>query len=211
MKKVTETTKKTVALNSTRTYESLSVEEKAKLNKELEFLIKENKKLSNNNFAIISTNVNVEIEDIKSLYLAIKARLKEEKSKLKLDNWKLKNCSFEYKSKEFSFNPRFVVENDKKIVVFKSNLDKNAIYCVHQKKEGNIEILAFPCVSETSKSFEFRKKLVTSNKTLVTHLFEEMLNGVSFEVFLRRCENFRGWKEVTLSKGILDMLHKKIY
>ena len=146
----------------------------------------------------------ISFDEMKEIYSACKLDFKQKRAAEKLEAFKIENCCFDYKGTMISFKPCYCTINDRKVIVWKTNLDKNAIYYIYEN-EGAIAIKAIACVSDKNKSFEYRSDLVKGNKKKISAMLTETLAGCNFDQFFDRASKFKGFREVEI-KGALKAI-----
>ncbi len=153
----------------------------------------------------LSKRLSISTEEVKRLYVEAKAEVKAERAREKLEKFNTENCVFSYQGQSIAFKPVYITIENSLVVIWKTNLDKNAIYYIYENEDSSIVIEATACVSEKSKSFDYRKSLVSGNKKKVKAMLEEMLNGCTFRQFFERASNFKGFREVSISGGLKNI------
>lgn len=143
-------------------------------------------------------------EEIKEQYNICKLAVKEKKAKEKLEAFRTENCCFNYKGTEIAFKPCYCVIDNRKVVIWKTNLDKNAVYYLYEN-DGAIAIKAVACVTEKNKSYTYRNDLVKANTGKIKKMMIDMLAGCNFEQFFERASKFKGFREVEV-KGALKSI-----
>ncbi len=147
----------------------------------------------------------IDMDECKKLYKETKAVIKAELAVAKLMAFEEQNCVFTYKDQRIPFKPVYIVKDRSNVIVWRSNLDKNAIYYIYENKSGSIVINGIACVSERSKSYNYRSDLVTGNQSTVKAMLSNMLNNCTFEAFWNKAQKFKGFREVEITgalKGI---------
>lgn len=150
----------------------------------------------------MSKRYSIDLEEVKKLYKETKDAIKAELAEAKLKAFEEKNCLFTYKNQKIAFKPVYMMKDNSRVILWRTNLDKNGIYYIYENASGSIVIDGIACVSERSKSYEYRTDLVISNKSKVKAMLSEMLNNCQFGAFWEKAKLFTGFKEVE-EKGAL--------
>lgn len=166
-------------------------------------------KLTNADIEKISIENNLTETEVKELYAKAKESFKSERALAKLEKFMETHCCFVYNDRIIDFKPTYV-ESEKinefgyapRAILWKTNLDKNAIYYITMDNKGLCVINSMACVSSKSKTYDYRKALVDNNKALVESMLHSVLDGVSFDNFFKKCEKFNGFKKSPI-KGVL--------
>ncbi len=163
------------------------------------------KKLTNADFERLANLWDWDVEEVKRSYKEFKAAMKAAKAAEKLKAFETDNCVFTYKGQRIPFKPCYITIEDSIVIAWKSNLDKNAIYFCYENNSGSVVIAPTACVSDKSKSYEYRLDLVKANKSRVVGMMNEMLSGCTFEAFVKRAMLFKGFREVAISGGLKNI------
>lgn len=165
-------------------------------------------KLTNADIEKISAENNLTETEVKELYAKAKESVKSDRANAKLEKFKETHCCFEFNGKLIDFKPTYIgykhddIDCPEMVIIWKTNLDKNAIYYVKKDEKGFCEIHSTACVSAKSKTYDYRKALVDNNKGLVESMLHSVLDGVAFDKFFEKCEKFNGFKQSS-AKGVL--------
>lgn len=175
------------------------------LEQQIKKAVQEGKKLKKDELQKMADVYCATLDSTIECYQFYKEQAKKEKAEKKLKAFSETHCTFSYEGQTLEFRPVFARVNNTLAIVWRSNIDKNAIYYLYENKDSSIIVKGDACVSSKSKSYDYRKALVKGNEGQVVKMINDILKGCRFADFLTKASFFKGFREVEI-KGMLKNL-----